>query len=142
MRSGALRNIVKILDFQTISDGQGGTIQQYFADEVQLLDQFNGRVIDAGGEVETTDCGSDFLGDFIADEKYWAEIRQKQGGRGLDSSKIELDNYTEFVFRYDDVPTINKKWLLEYEDRRFTIHSYYVVNERKKTIVVNAVEIK
>ena len=142
MRSGALRNIVKILDFQTISDGQGGTIQQYFADEVQLLEQFSGRVIDSGGTIITTDCGSDFLVEFIEDKKVWAEIRQKQGIRGLNESKIDLQNYTEFVFRYDDIPDINKKWLLEFDSRRFTIHSYYVINERKRTIIVNAVEIK
>ena len=142
MRSGALRNIVKILDFQTIPDGQGGTIQQYFADEVQLLEQFSGRVIDSGGTIITTDCGSDFLGEFIEDKEVWAEIRQKQGIRGLNESKIDLQNYTEFVFRYDDIPDINKKWLLEFDSRRFTIHSYYVINERKRTIIVNAVEIK
>jgi len=142
MKSGALRNIVKILDFQTTSDGMGGTIQQYFADEVQLLEQFSGRVSVDGGEVETTDCGSDFLGDFTDSIEVWAEIRQKTGGRGLDGMKIDLSNFTEFIFRYDDIPDINKKWMLEFGTRRFTIHSYYIVEERNKTVIVNALEVK
>jgi len=141
MRAGALRNIVKILDFYTISDGSGGLIGTYYdADEINT--QFAGRVLGAGGMVETTDCGSDFLNEFISTTNIWAEIRQKQGSRGLDGSKIELQNFTEIIFRYEDIETINKKWLLEFDGRRFTIHSYYIVNERRKTIVVNAVEIK
>lgn len=141
MRVGALRNIIKILDFYTMPNGSGGLMYAYY-DATEVQNQFVGRVQGNAGTIETTDCGSDFLNDFLDAYEVWGEVNQKQGGRSLDGSKIELQNFTEIILRYDDVPYINKKWLLEFEGRRFTIHSYYIVYEKKKKVVINAVEIK
>ena len=142
MRAGALRNIVQILEYSTVSDGAGGTLFTYTNDATEILNSFANRVLAAGGTIENTTCSSDFVSEFIYVYNVWAEIVQKQGSRFQAGNKIELENYTQIVMRFEDIPNINKSWLLVFENRRFTIHSYFVVYEARKKVVINAVEIK
>jgi len=142
MRSGYLRNKIYIQTYQTQPNGSGGTKYVYVESEDSILTQFEGRVLTDSGTVESVSCGSNFLTEFIESFVVWASIKQKQGSRGMQGGKIDLDNYTEFRFRFRAISDINKKWLIVYQNRRFTIHSYYVIDERKYEVIVNAVEVK
>lgn len=141
MRTGELNCLVTIVDFITASDGAGGTIYVQF-DEDYIATQFSDRVLYNPGHVVTSDCGANYLTDYFTERTAWAYLNQKTGTRGLDGSQIELENYTELYFHYDDVSDISKKWLLRFEDRNFTIHSYEIIREKKRLIKVKAVEVK
>lgn len=143
MRAGALRNKVYIQKFETISDGAGGTDFVYFNNDDLIDTQFSQRLGNDNVTTQSnTSCTADYVSEFIYEDYIWASIKQKQGSRGLDGSQIDLDNYTEFRVRFEDATDINKGWRLSFNDRLYTIHSYYVIEERRKEIVINAIEVK
>lgn len=143
MRAGYLRNKVYIFTYQTVSNGSGGTRYVYTESPFDIVNKYDVYCTSQGATVESNpNCTLNVIDEFTDYVYVWAEIKQKQGSRGVQGGKIDLDNYTEFRFRYYDVDSINKKWLLVFDNRTFTIHSYYVIDERKKEVIVNAVEVK
>lgn len=143
MRAGRLRNKVYIQKYETLSDGYGGTSFVYFNNNDLIDTQFSERL---GNDSVTTqnnvDCTADYVSEFVYEDYIWASIAQKQGGRGSEGSQIDLENYTEFRVRFEDAQNISKTWRLMFNSRLYTIHSYYVIEERRKEIVINAVEVK
>jgi head-tail adaptor len=143
MRAGKLRNKVYIQKYETLSDGYGGTSFVYFNNNDLIDTQFSERL---GNDSVTTqnnvDCTADYVSEFVYEDYIWASIAQKQGGRGSEGSQIDLENYTEFRVRFEDAQNISKTWRLMFNSRLYTIHSYYVIEERRKEIVINAVEVK
>ena len=127
MRAGYLRNKVYYLDFTTVSDGMGGTIADYYTSPDRVVSAYALSCSLVGGvTIETSDCGSDVIAEFCITPYFWASVNQKDGSRGLDGAILDLDNYTEIRTRFTG--EINKKWLLAFEDRNFTIHSYRIVS--------------
>lgn len=143
MRAGALRNKVYIQKFETISDGAGGTDFVYFNVNSNIEQQFEQRIAHGQVTAQSSDsCTANYVMEYVTEDYLWASIKQKQGSRGLDGSQIDLDNYTEFRVRFEDAQNISKTWRLMFNDRLYTIHSYYVIEERRKEIVINAIEVK
>lgn len=140
MRAGALRNKVYYRDFVTVRDDIGGTYADYYSCPECIVSQYAQMATLDGYTVESSDCGTNSIATYAVPTYFWASINQKDGGRGLDGAMLELDNYTEIRTRFNG--EINKKWLLIFNNRKFTIHSYRVVDERRKEIVIKAVEVK
>jgi hypothetical protein len=139
-RTGEYNCLVTILDFQTLSDGAGGTNYVIINDDY-VISQFVNYVESNGGTIESSDCTS-YLGEFLEDRVAWAYVNQKTGSRSIDSNKIELDNSTEMYFNYDDVSDMSKTWSLEYDSRLFTIHSFEIIREKRVLMKVKAYEVK
>lgn len=143
MRAGKLRNKVYIQKYETLSDGYGGTDYVYFNVNSNIEHQFEQRIGNGQVTPESSDsCTANYVMEFVKEDYLWASITQKQGGRGSEGSQIDLENYTEFRVRFEDAQNINKTWRLMFNSRLYTIHSYYVIEERRKEIVINAVEVK
>ena len=139
-RTGEYNCLVTILDFQTLSDGAGGTNYVIVNDDY-VISQFVNYVESNSGTIESSECTS-YLGEFLEDRVAWAYVNQKTGSRGIESNKMELENSTEMYFNYDDVSDMSKTWRLEYDSRLFTIHSFEIIREKRVLMKVKAYEVK
>lgn len=70
----------------------------------------------------------------------WAKVTPLSGSRGVDGGQITLNQAYEVIIRYEDYPPLNKKIRVQYENRILVIHTYQIVQERKKYFKIIAME--
>ena len=87
---------------------------------------------------------SDGAGGSVATERVdrtlWAKVTPLSGSRGIDAMQLTLNQGYEIIIRYEDYASLNKKNRIQFENRELIIHSFQIINERRKYFKIIAME--
>lgn len=70
----------------------------------------------------------------------WADVRYLSASRKLEENQVALDAVAEITVRWRSDKTITKSLRIIYRGRTLMIHSIINIDERKREIVLMAVE--
>lgn len=61
----------------------------------------------------------------------WADLKTRNGFRGVENGQVQLGQFFEFRFRYREEIDINANTRLIYDGKRYTVHSIQKENGKK-----------
>lgn len=83
--------------------------------------------------------GGGAVSTYVESFRDWTKIEPLTSDRGLTDNQVQLQDGFRFNIRFRNSPQPNKKMLVEYEGRDYTINSIIERNERKRFWQITAV---